>query len=171
MQVSVERSARACYTRVSGSTAEEGFDEDEAGLEKGRTEGYLSGSPEGDTRGFRDPLRSEEPIPPCLTSSSSPLALPAPSALAPPPLPPPPEHPAEVEGVSQEGNRKRKAEEQGVEDETAEEAAHAPEVILLPAHPVRPLISPSRVSSPLLQSGSVRRSRPLRSSRFPAAVL
>ena len=44
-QISLQRSARAIHTEVFQATTEEGLDEDEAGLEEVRTEGYLLGSP------------------------------------------------------------------------------------------------------------------------------
>ena len=58
-QVSAARAARACVTVIHDTPAEEGIDQDEVD-EEVRPEGYLSGSPEGDTRGFRDPLRAED---------------------------------------------------------------------------------------------------------------
>ena len=54
-QVSAAKAARACVTGIHDTPAEEGIDEDEV-EEEVRPEGYLSRSPEGDSRGFRDPF-------------------------------------------------------------------------------------------------------------------
>ena len=107
-------SAQACSTRIYEATAEERLEEEEVGLDEVRTEGYLLGSPGRETRGFRDPLRSEDPNLPCLASSSSTLALPAPPETASLLFPPPPE-------VPQEGNQKRKARERDLLNQYAAE--------------------------------------------------
>ena len=151
-QVSLERSAQTCSTRIYEATAEEGLEEGEVGLDEVRTEGYLLGSPGRDTRGFRDPLRSDDPNLPCLASSFPTLALPAPPGTVPLLLPPPPEPPT-VPEVPQEGNRKRKARERDLLNEYAAEEPHESEGIPLLASQARPRgtaeppIPPSRESS------------------------
>ena len=140
------------------------------GLDEVRTEGYLLGSPGRDTRGFRDPLRSEDPNLPCLASSSPTLALPAPPGTVPLLLPPPPEPPTAPE-VSQEGNRKRKAREWDLLNEYAAEEPHESEGIPLLASQARPRgtaeppIPPSRESSPQSQPSRARSQRPQRRPR------
>ena len=109
---SQQREKLACVTVIHDTPAQEGIDEDEVDEEVWPEE-YISGSPEGDTRGFRDPLRAEDPIL-CLTSSSPSLALPPPPGQAPLLLPPPPPpEPTSAMETSAEGSLKRKAEEQG----------------------------------------------------------
>ena len=175
-QVSAARAARACVTVIHDTPAEEGIDQDEVD-EEVRPEGYLSGSPEGDTRGFRDSLRAEDPIL-CLTSSSPSLALPAPPRQAPLLLPPPPPpEPTSAMETSAEGSLKRKAEEQGArppkrqrvldqnwEDEVDESQPDKVSALSAPPmHPgdvAEPSHPPSPEPSPSFQLGISRSQRP-----------
>ena len=183
-QVSAQRLAGACVIEVYDATPKERMDEDEVDDEV-RPEGYLSGSsgPGGETRGFRDPLRADDPSP-CLTSSSSFLALPAPPGQVPllPPPPPPPEPSSVVEVPIAERSLKRKAEEQGSRstkrryglDENRKQDHDEPvqsEVVgalpAPPAHPgdaAEPLLSPP-TPSPAFHTGPTRSQRP-RSQRL-----
>ena len=116
-QVSVQRVAGACVTFTDDAAPKEGMDEDEVedGAEA-RPEGYLSGfsDPEGESRGFRDPLRTNDPRF-LLTSPTPTLALPAPPGQVPLLLPPPPpsEPTSDGQALPAERNLKRRAEEQG----------------------------------------------------------
>ncbi len=178
-QVSAQRSARTCVTVIHDATPKEGMDEDEVD-DEGRPQGYLSGSsePGGETRGFRDPLRAEDPIP-RLTSSSPTLALPAPPGQVPLLLPPPPspEPSSVVEVPTAERSLKRKAEEQGRRwtkrrcglDENKEQNLDEPVqslgVIALPAPPAHPeaaaeLLPSPPTPSPAFQIGPTRSQRP-----------
>ena len=182
-QASAQSQARACVTVFQDAAPEEGFAEDEVGDEV-RPEWYLSGpsAPQGETRGFRDPLRADDPSP-CLTSPSPTLALPAPPGQVPLLLPPPPpvEPPSAMEVSPAERNLKRKAEECGsrppkrhhvldenrvpVTDALNQEGSQV--AVPLPAPTVRPGDAAEPPSSPpapspdtVFQIGSSSRQRP-----------